>query len=384
MISILVIEDNPADIRLIEEHLISISHEFDYQLSSVESLGEALDHLAKSPVDIILTDLNLPDSEGSESVNELISRFPEIPTVVLSGLADEEQAVKLVGAGAQDYLRKDEISGSTLRRTIRHSLERFAIASRLREVSLDLEKQNLDLVQSQRRLIRAEKMRTIGHLASGLAHEVKNPLAIIQLGLDKLEGQIARGYEPIKPETLDRMQTALQRADQVIGELLSFGSELDGHIATCHLSDAIDSAIALVGPKLKANEIELDRIVSEDPPIRIDRNKVEQAIINLILNSINELGEIPVDGFIRVQMLVQKEADTQWANILVEDNGRGIPDEDLSKVTEAFVTNRADCGGTGLGLTVVSQIASLHHGDLTLSRSDLGGLKAALSIPLAV
>jgi PAS domain S-box-containing protein len=130
-IKILLIEDNPADARLIKESLRDALDNF--HLEWKEGLSSGLAYLAKTDVDAILVDLNLPDSQGLETFTKINEIFSEKPIIVLTGLNDRELAYRAVREGAQDYLVKDEVDGRLLDRCIRYSIERKKSETALRE-----------------------------------------------------------------------------------------------------------------------------------------------------------------------------------------------------------------------------------------------------------
>lgn len=136
-ISILIVEDNPGDSLLIREYLAerqSISAE----IMEAETLESALGLLAHYDFDIVLLDLSLPDSSGLDTVRRLITRFPEIPVVVLTGLQDEDIALQAVRYGAQDYLEKQLLSANMLYRSIMYSIERQLALQEKEELLNDL------------------------------------------------------------------------------------------------------------------------------------------------------------------------------------------------------------------------------------------------------
>jgi len=119
---VLLVEDNPGDARLIQEYLRDA--EGGFRLVRVEALARGIEQLQASPVDVVLLDLSLPDSQGLETFETLHRFFPMVPVVVLSGLADEEVAVAAVRAGAQDYLVKGQVDGHLIGRAVRYAIER--------------------------------------------------------------------------------------------------------------------------------------------------------------------------------------------------------------------------------------------------------------------
>jgi response regulator RpfG family c-di-GMP phosphodiesterase len=122
-IRVLLIEDNPGDVRLVRETLAEAGAGR-FLLSWSPALQSGMDHLGKEPVDVILLDLGLPDSTDFSTFEKMHARAPQIPIILLTGLYDEALAAKAVRAGAQDYLVKDEVGGRILGRMIRYAIER--------------------------------------------------------------------------------------------------------------------------------------------------------------------------------------------------------------------------------------------------------------------
>ncbi|MDD5459960.1 MAG: response regulator, partial [Phycisphaerae bacterium] len=129
-LKILLIEDNEGDLRLIKEMLIeAFSDRFEFQ--SAQTVAEGLEKLNSNP-DIVLADLSLPDSSGLDTFYKLYQKSSKTPIVVLSGLSDEEVAVKALKEGAQDYLVKGQVESNLLRRAILYAIERKQIQESLR------------------------------------------------------------------------------------------------------------------------------------------------------------------------------------------------------------------------------------------------------------
>ncbi|GBE05845.1 sensor histidine kinase YycG [bacterium BMS3Abin10] len=122
-INILLVEDNPGDARLLKEMLNEIKNE-KFELKWAGSLSEGTEHLLTGDVDIVLLDLSLPDSQGIKTFTSMRNRAPMVPIVILSGLADEEFAIRAVKAGAQDYLVKGQVESGLLARAVRYAIER--------------------------------------------------------------------------------------------------------------------------------------------------------------------------------------------------------------------------------------------------------------------
>ena len=120
---ILLVEDNPGDARLLREALKEVAN-YEFDLEHVERLSQALERLRGEPFDVVLLDLSLPDSQGLENLAPVRDAAPTVPILVLTGLDDEEVAVRALRVGAQDYLVKGQAEGSSVVRAIRYPRER--------------------------------------------------------------------------------------------------------------------------------------------------------------------------------------------------------------------------------------------------------------------
>ncbi len=134
-IDLLLIEDDPADTELLQEILSGIPS-ITVNCACFDRLSSACRHLEDGNADLILTDLNLPDSRGIGTLRKLIEKKPDAPIVVLSGLDDEDVAMEAVKAGAQDYLIKGRIDEDSLIRSIRYSIERHRLIQKLKTISI--------------------------------------------------------------------------------------------------------------------------------------------------------------------------------------------------------------------------------------------------------
>jgi PAS domain S-box-containing protein len=131
VIRIILVEDNPGDALIIEEMLKEI-YDNKFELNRFQRVDDGLKHLNED-FDIMLLDLNLPDSQGIETFNTMNKHAPELPIIILTGLIDEELAINIVSEGAQDYLVKGQIDKQLLSRSIKYSIERKRIEIDLRK-----------------------------------------------------------------------------------------------------------------------------------------------------------------------------------------------------------------------------------------------------------
>ena len=137
-IKILVIEDNPADVRLLQEMLTEVK-EFYYSLECADRLSAGLSSLTKRGIDVVLLDLSLPESQGLDTFEQVFAQAPYVPVIIMTITGDEEIAVKAVQKGAQDYLFKGQVNGNCLARSIRYAIERKRAEEELRKYRSHLE-----------------------------------------------------------------------------------------------------------------------------------------------------------------------------------------------------------------------------------------------------
>jgi signal transduction histidine kinase len=247
------------------------------------------------------------------------------------------------------------------------------------------------LKDTQLQLIEAEKLETTGILAAGVAHEVKNPLAIIQLGTDYLKQKIGP-EQPNINEILDAMCVAIDRADSVIQELLDFNSKGQLKMEPEKINDMISEAIKFVKHEAQKKNIKISTQYSDKTAIVvIDRNKILQVIINLAINAIRAMdygGEL----ILKTRSMSKKEIGDEVTLsdsgqyllsdhiviINIIDNGSGISADIKEKIFEPFFTTKNDGDGTGLGLTVVQNIMRLHGASISIKNNTDEGANATL------
>ena len=245
-----------------------------------------------------------------------------------------------------------------------------------------------ELRETQNELIQAEKLKVIGGLASGVAHEVKNPLAMILLGVDYLKKKIQPGDEKLST-TLKHMEDAIHRADGIVRGLLDFASLSKLDIARENLNSAVENSLRLVKIQLDKHRIQIISDLGEDiPDVKIDKNRIEQVFVNLFRNAINAMregGGLTVRTYAKELTEPGNDVGRRRGDLFelgetvviaeIEDNGPGIPKDILDKIFDPFFTTRRSNGGTGLGLSIVRNIIKMHNGKIEIENRKKGGVK---------
>ena len=401
-IRVLAVEDDPLYADLVR-HLLRRDRSAEYELRCVRTVTEALSVLDTEVIDVVLADLHLPDSAGMDTVTRLLERTDGLPLVVLTGVDDDKIGTEAVRRGAQDYLVKQEVRGGILGRVLRYAIERKTVEAREVRRSADLEAAYGELERTQSLLVQAERMSAIGQMASGIAHEVKNPLAVVVQTIDYLDRVLlgddpARRAESEVAHRLDAMRDAVARADAIVRELLEFSRPTRPELASVDLADVVKRSVDLACTQMSRVQVD---VVVEPSPGRIrgmaDARQLSQVLVNLLLNALQA-----ADPGARVvartyeEVVAAKPANVHSFRVgkelpsgtpvvvcEIEDTGRGIPIDLMPRVFDPFFTTKAPGEGAGLGLAVSRRIVEQLGGFLEIT-SRLGrGTRACVAIPRA-
>ena len=253
--------------------------------------------------------------------------------------------------------------------------------SRVQERTRQLEDAHIQLIQ-------AEKMESVGRLSAGVAHEVKNPLAIIQMGADYLM-EVVPDEDGAKDVIAD-IDDAVRRADTVIKGLLDFSHSDKLSLSSGSLNALIEETQRLVGHEFRQRNIALHtRSASSNPSIAMDANKIQQVLINMLMNAAQAVGS---DGEVNVSCEVVKfdsisnnslfQPGEAVLRLRIVDNGPGISQEDLAKLFDPFFTTKPVGEGTGLGLSVSRNIMELHSGQLDICNAPEGGAMVTMDFKI--
>jgi len=252
--------------------------------------------------------------------------------------------------------------------------------------SAALRKSHEDLKSAQLQLIQAEKMESIGTLAAGVAHEVKNPLAILQMGVNYLTKKLPEGNENIAM-VIQEMKDAITRADSITRGLLDFSASKQLVMKPEDFNQLILDTLKLVRHEFGKKRIELVKDFAEKlPPVSVEKTQIQQVFVNIFVNAIHAM---PEGGTLKVRTYAQQLTETAhnegsrssahfWVGDTavvaeVEDSGTGIPQELLAKIFDPFFTTKPTGVGTGLGLPVSRKIIELHGGTIDIKNKPEGG-----------
>lgn len=262
----------------------------------------------------------------------------------------------------------------------------------LRSALEELRASHRELKTAQLQLIQAEKMECIGTLAAGVAHEVKNPLQTILMGLAYL-GKNLSGPDDTISSVLDDMKDAVKRADAIVRDLLCLSAARQIEMNAHDLNAVLEHSLCFVNYDLTRSRVLVQRDLAADLPLaRLDKPKMEQVFINLFMNAIQAM---PNGGTLSLRTRAMTWSDSAIAGgpcrirfipgeavLLVEltDTGSGIAPEKLPRIFEPFFSTKTNGMGTGLGLPVSKQIVDLHGGRIEIGPAPGGGTRVTLML----
>lgn len=223
--------------------------------------------------------------------------------------------------------------------------------------------------------VQADKMMILGQLSAGVAHEIRNPLAAINLNLQLLKRKFPE--QTIESEHLATALMGVERIARIVEATLDFSKPTPSKKRTSDINKIVSDSITFVGPLIHKKSIDVSLDLSASiPHINVDEKQIQQVLINLIANATDA---IPKQGTITAK--TEYVPNRSYIQIDVTDSGVGIAEHDLEKIFNPFFTRKAD--GTGLGLSITQRIIQQHNGLLEV-HSELGkGSTFTVKLPIA-
>ncbi len=347
---VLVAEDNP-DLRTQTAELLA-PH---YQVRLVENGKQALEVLAKEPVDLVLSDLVMPGVDGLELCRRMRTAptLALVPFVLITAVNDVHALSRALDAGADDFLVKPFNEAELLAR-VRAQL-------RVRELA--------------KLVAEASRLATMGSLLSDMSHELRNPINVLVNGLAPLRESLkeAEARDPTVAALLDALQTAADRVSGLSRELLTFRRDVDEAVARVRVPELIEQSLALLRPKLGG--ISLSKRIGYEGEVRGSAQVLGQVVVNLVENAIQATSG-------KGSVVIEARPELDGVAIEIWDDGPGVAPENRDRIFEPFFSTKRPGEGTGLGLAISRQIAERHGGHLALADSDRGA-RFRLTLPRA-
>ncbi|UCD72382.1 MAG: GAF domain-containing protein [Syntrophobacterales bacterium] len=229
-----------------------------------------------------------------------------------------------------------------------------------------------DMSLKDRQIMQSEKMVSLGELAAGIAHEIRNPLAIISGSAETMK---KRGDKETKEEMIDYITEEADRINAMVTNFLDFAKLKEPTLVSCNIEEVIRKTIRLISPQARAQNV---KVVEEFPRkplyIEIDPEMLQHAFMNIEMNALEAMGQ---GGILRINVL-----PNHGGKVLIKfsDTGKGVPLKISRKIFDPFFTTKE--GGTGLGLSIAHTIVESHGGTLTNTSNEGMGTTFTISLPI--
>ncbi|MCT4369390.1 cache domain-containing protein [Yangia mangrovi] len=244
----------------------------------------------------------------------------------------------------------------------------------------ELREANAKLEETYRQLVMSEKLASIGEITAGVAHEINNPMAVIQGNVEVIRMEL--GEEAARVETeLRLIDRQILRMEAIVGKLLKFArpAEFSDCSETVDLAPLVEDSLLLVEHALSKGAIAVETDLPALPQVAIDAGEMQQVVINLILNAAQAMGEA---GRLSLSLAEEARDGVPGVALVVRDNGPGIAPENLPSLFDPFFTTRRG-EGTGLGLSISQSIVQRAGGLITAANAPDGGAVFTVWLPVA-
>lgn len=381
-LNILLIEDDESDFELTKRLLPTDKT----QIVWAQTLKKALQEIREQLFDVILLDLNVPDSQGLTTVDRIVDAFQQMPVlIVLTGNDDDEIAQNALKRGAQDYLVKGLVSSELLQRSLRYAIERHKIETQLRKSKDDLIIVNHALITARDTAIDASH--TKSEFLANISHEIRTPLSGIVSIAELLT------LEDCSGDVNELHQVLLQSSKHLVTTLnnLLDLSKLEAGRMVINISDVdirevVKEVLMIIEPTAKRKQITVDSAISKEVPILIssDSMRLKQILLNFVHNAV----KFTHKGSVQICSDLEVRGGNHLICVSVKDTGIGIAEDSKMRIFEPFI--QADValnrkyGGTGLGLAISKKSAELLGTEIGFDSEFGKGSNFWLKLPTAV
>ena len=249
---------------------------------------------------------------------------------------------------------------------------------RVEERTAQLQEANQKLETTYKQLVMSEKLASIGEITAGVAHEINNPVAVIQGNVDVVRLTLGEQAEPVKTE-LDLIDRQIMRIGGIVGKLLQFArpSDYGKFEEYVNLRDVTQDSLGLVDHVYASKDIDVKLEFSDVPDVKIDPSELQQVIINLIINAVQAMDG---KGILTIQSHLLERDGKNGVYLTFHDSGPGISEDTINTIFDPFFTTKR-AKGTGLGLSISQTIIQTAGGIITADNHPEGGALMSIWLP---
>lgn len=372
-IELLLIEDNIHDARMFSENLTG-NYSDEFEITYTSNVKAGIENITQKSFDVIVADLNLPDSNGISTFYEIKKRSGNIPVIILSGMNDSSLTLESIRSGAQDYIYKGNYEGDFIYRVIRHAIEREKLFREIEERTIRLIKLNSNLQE-----LNYNKDR----IYSIISHDLINPINALQGYTEILHESFDELSDVEKKETTGTINDLTREISHLLKNLLLWSAANNGHIdynpEKINIAELLKKQSEFL--KLTANNKGITIInESDDMYVIADTIMIETVVRNLISNAIkftHPSGKIFLKSFVKKDKVA----------VIIEDTGIGMEKDELNKLFK--VEEKLSKQGTkqekgiGLGLLICKEFIKKHNGTIDVTSKKNTGTSFIFTLPKA-
>ena len=383
--TILVVDDEVSILELVAIILGTRG----YHVLKASNAPTALALVKEYAPALVLLDYMMPEMDGLVALKHLRAEHPDTYVIMFTGKGSEEIAVELMKAGASDYMLKP-FNNQNLIDRIENVLKIRAVEIRNRELIAEREQLMMEikawnlhleeriqieseaLLKAHAEVVQSQKLATLGYLAAGMAHEIRNPLNSISLFTQLIKDGLD---DPEKQDYIEKILKEVDRVDTTLRNLLDTAKRPQYELQDIRIENLVQNTLNNFKPQTDIHRIEvIYDLKTTPPPLKADPAEIEQIFTNLFLNAIHEM---PDGG--RLQVIL--DHDEPFLTVQINDTGGGIPKENLPNIFDPFFTTKSM--GTGMGLSVVLRIVNNYGGNIEVVKSDSNGTSFLIRLPVA-
>lgn len=331
----------------------------EYEVLLAASVAEALEVVRGNAIDVVVTDIRMPNRSGIDLLRTVKEEQPELEVIILTGYGQLSTAVEAVEHGAFAYLEKP-FDNEVMLAKVRASLRKRQQAR---------ERRTMEFLAME-----ANRFETIGHLISGALHDMGTPLSVISSHLELMVANLERNATV---ERLQVLQRQVEHCSDLVRTTMNFLRHSPEERAPLRLNMIAKLCVEFARPLIARQRVAVvTDLDPENSQIVGDLVLVRQAVLNLINNACQAMEHQEQPQQLRIQTFVEGG----HACLAVQDSGPGVPPEDGERVFDPLYTTKGN-RGTGLGLAVVRNVAERHGGTVALEAASTRGARFVLKFP---
>lgn len=232
-----------------------------------------------------------------------------------------------------------------------------------------IEEATREIKEKQKELLKSERLATIGEIATGIAHEIRNPLSGIAVALELMKDE-AQNTE--YKQTISDILKELERLERIIKELLQLASPRSLNLIECEPNEIVERALSIVRLKAEEKGISIEKRLNCTERFRVDPEQIQQVVINLIINGVEAMDNLG-------KLTIETENSDDYIGIKISDTGCGFTQDEQERIFQPFYSNKEY--GTGLGLSISNRIVEIHKGKILASSEKGKGSGFTIMIP---